>query len=222
MSTYAPVNQRLEIDPIVFQTDLEAFNELILRFQDMLFNQAYRMLGSEDDAADLVQDALLTAYRKRSMYRGGSVRAWLLRIVVNLCYDELRRRYRRPTLPLEPASGSDDMVEEEGPWLEDPALLPEQLVELRDLDTSIEQVLTRLSPDYRAAVLLVDVQGLDYAEAAEALSIPIGTLKSRLARARTQLREGLGQMVHGGCLPEKRPAPGARPVVTFDQVWAAC
>ena len=82
--------------------DLDAFNRLVLAYQDMVYNQAYRMLGESQTAQDATQDAFIAAYRKLHTYRGGSFRAWLLRIVTNLCYDELRRRKRRPVTPLRP------------------------------------------------------------------------------------------------------------------------
>jgi RNA polymerase sigma-70 factor (ECF subfamily) len=81
--------------------DLDAFNRLVLAYQDMVYNQAYRVIGESDAAEDATQEAFISAYRKIHTYRGGSFKAWLLRIVTNACYDELRRRKRRPTTPLE-------------------------------------------------------------------------------------------------------------------------
>ena len=82
--------------------DLDAFNRLVLQYQDMLYNTAYRVIGDPVLAADATQDAFISAFRKLKSYRGGSFKAWLLRIVPNACYDELRRQKRRPTTPLEP------------------------------------------------------------------------------------------------------------------------
>ena len=103
--------------------DLEAFNRLVLAYQDALYNTALRILSDEDLAADAVQEAFLSAFRALNSYRGGSFRAWLLRTVTNACYDELRRKKRRPTTPLEPETADGDEVE--SPALVDrPTCLP--------------------------------------------------------------------------------------------------
>ena len=90
------------------QGDLDAFNRLVLAYQEMVYNQAYRVMGEPDAAEDATQEAFISAYRKIHTYRGGSFKAWLLRIVTNACYDELRRRKRRPTTPLEPTDDFDE------------------------------------------------------------------------------------------------------------------
>jgi len=170
--------------------DLDAFNRLVLEYQDMLFNTALRILGDEDQAADATQEAFLSAFRSIKSYRGGSFKAWLLRTVTNACYDELRRKKRRPTVPLEPET--DDGDELEAPrWLADSSLSPEEEVELDDLEHAIQHCLDDLPSDFRTVVVLVDVQGLEYTEVSEAVRVPLGTIKSRLARARLRLRECL-------------------------------
>jgi RNA polymerase sigma factor (sigma-70 family) len=170
--------------------DLDAFNQLVLEYQDMLFNTALRILGDEDQAADATQEAFLSAFRSIKSYRGGSFKAWLLRTVTNACYDELRRKKRRPTIPLEPET--DDGDELEAPrWLADPSLSPEEKVELDDLEHAIQHCLDDLPSDFRTVVVLVDVQGMEYTEVSEAVRVPLGTIKSRLARARLRLRECL-------------------------------
>jgi RNA polymerase sigma-70 factor (ECF subfamily) len=170
--------------------DLDAFNRLVLEYQDMLFNTALRILGDEDQAADATQEAFLSAFRSIKSYRGGSFKAWLLRTVTNACYDELRRKKRRPTVPLEPET--DDGDELEAPrWLADPSLSPEEKVELDDLEHAIQHCLDDLPSDFRTVVVLVDVQGMEYTEVSEAVRVPLGTIKSRLARARLRLRECL-------------------------------
>jgi RNA polymerase sigma-70 factor (ECF subfamily) len=170
--------------------DLDAFNRLVLEYQDMLFNTALRILGDEDQAADATQEAFLSAFRSIKSYRGGSFKAWLLRTVTNACYDELRRKKRRPTIPLEPET--DDGDELEAPrWLADPSLSPEEKVELDDLEHAIQHCLDDLPSDFRTVVVLVDVQGMEYTEVSEAVRVPLGTIKSRLARARLRLRECL-------------------------------
>jgi len=167
--------------------DLDAFNRLVLAHQDRLFNQAYRMLGEDAAAADVTQDAFLAAYHKLHTYRGGSFRAWLLRITTNLCYDELRRRKRHPTTALEPLDDDDQEIESPR-WLVDSADTPEQAAERAELWRAIQRCLNHLSPDFKAALVLVDVQGMDYQEACESLGCAIGTLKSRLSRARLNVR----------------------------------
>ena len=170
--------------------DLDAFNRLVLVYQDMVFNQAYRMISEPDAAEDATQDAFIIAFRKIDSYRGGSFKAWLLRIVTNLCYDELRRRKRRPTTPLEPMDQDDEEIESPR-WMTDPAELPEAAAERKELAHALQSCLNDLPEEFRAIVTLVDIQGLDYVEASEAIGSPLGTVKSRLARARTRLRDCL-------------------------------
>ncbi|GAB4505855.1 MAG: sigma-70 family RNA polymerase sigma factor [Anaerolineales bacterium] len=170
--------------------DLDAFNTLVLTYQDTLFNTALRILGDEDLAADATQEAFLSAFRAIKAYRGGSFKAWLLRTVTNACYDELRRQKRRPTTPLEP--DAQDGNEMDTPrWLADPALSPEQQAEADELEHAIQHCLESLPLEFRTVVVLADLQGLDYNEVAQAVRAPLGTIKSRLARARLRLRECL-------------------------------
>ncbi len=170
--------------------DLEAFNHLVLAYQDALFNTALRILGDEDMAADATQEAFLSAFRAIHTFRGGSFKAWLLRTITNACYDELRRLKRRPTTPLEP--DSKDGEEMDTPrWLADPSMSPEQELEADELEHAIQHCLEDLPVDFRTVVVLADIQGLDYREVSVAVKVPLGTIKSRLARARLRLRECL-------------------------------
>ena len=170
--------------------ELDAFNQLVLTYQDSLFNTALRIMSDEDLAADATQEAFLSAFKNITSYRGGSFRAWLLRTVTNACYDELRRRQRRPSTPLEPVSvNSDDL--DSPRWMADPGSSPEEQFDRDELDHAIQHCLDDLPPEFRSVVVLADVQGLDYGEVAEALRAPLGTIKSRLARARLRLRECL-------------------------------
>ncbi len=91
--------------------DLDAFNQLILIYQNMAFNLAYRIMSDDAAAADATQDAVISMYRKLDSYRGGSFKAWFMRIVTNACYDELRKRKRRPTIALEPETDDGDIIE---------------------------------------------------------------------------------------------------------------
>jgi RNA polymerase sigma-70 factor (ECF subfamily) len=170
--------------------DLDAFNRLVLAYQDMVYNQAYRVIGEPDAAEDATQEAFISAYRKIHTYRGGSFKAWLLRIVTNACYDELRRRKRRPISPLEPVDEFDEEIESPR-WLADTGEAPEETALRTELSEAIQRCLNDLSHEFRTVVILVDIQGMDYSEAADIMGTPLGTIKSRLARARRGMRHCL-------------------------------
>ena len=170
--------------------DLDAFNRLVLAYQDLVYNQAFRMMGDAESADDASQEAFISAYRNIHTYRGGSFRGWLLRIVTNACYDELRRRKRRPTVPLEPVDSNEDELESPG-WLADPGESPEESAVRSELDKAIRRCLEALPDEFRAMVVLVDLQGFDYYEAAEVVGSPVGTVKSRLSRARVRMKDCL-------------------------------
>ncbi|MBI3176255.1 MAG: sigma-70 family RNA polymerase sigma factor [Chloroflexi bacterium] len=170
--------------------NLDAFNTLVLHYQDTVFNTALRILGDEDQAADAAQEAFISAFRSITSFRGGSFKAWLMRTVTNACYDELRRKKRRPTTPLEPEL--DDGDEMDSPrWLADPNFTPEQVAEADEVEHAIQHCLEALPVEFRAVVVLADIQGMDYTEVASSVRVPLGTIKSRLARARLRLRECL-------------------------------
>jgi RNA polymerase sigma-70 factor (ECF subfamily) len=169
---------------------LDAFNSLVLHYQDSIFNTALRIMGDHNLAADATQEAFLSAFRSLASFRGGSFKAWLMRTVTNACYDELRRQKRRPTIPLEPAS--EDGEEIDSPrWLADPSMTPAEKAEADELEHAIQHCLEMLPVEFRVVVVLADIQGLDYSEVASAVHVPLGTIKSRLARARLRLRECL-------------------------------
>ncbi|MBM3145367.1 MAG: sigma-70 family RNA polymerase sigma factor [Chloroflexi bacterium] len=180
------------------QGDLDAFNRLVLAYQDRLYTQAYRVMGEQGAAEDATQEAFISAYRKLHTYRGGSFQAWLLRIVTNACYDELRRRKRKPVSSLEPRDQQGEEIESPG-WMVDPGELPEETLQKKELAAAIQRCLDQLSTDFRMVVLLVDVQGLDYRQAAQVIEKPMGTVKSRLARARLRMQDCLQQF--GELLP---------------------
>ncbi len=170
--------------------DLDSFNHLVMVYQDLVYNHAYRMIGEEEAADDATQNTFISAYNHIKSFRGGSFKAWLLRIVPTACYEELRRRKRRPTVPLEPMDDAGEEVES-AKWMVDPEDPPEEQLQRAELKRAIQHCLDNLPGDFKAAVLMVDIQGLDYFEAAEAIGKPIGTIKSRLARARLRLRDCL-------------------------------
>lgn len=170
--------------------DLDAFNHLVLTYQDMLFNTALRILNDTALAADSTQDAFISAFRNIHTFHGGSFKAWLLRTVTNSCYDELRRQKRRPSVPLEPL-GNDEEEIEAPRWLADSSMSPEEKFEADELEHAIQHCLDNLPPEFRTVVVLADVDGLDYSEVSTAIRAPLGTIKSRLARARLRMRECL-------------------------------
>jgi RNA polymerase sigma-70 factor (ECF subfamily) len=170
--------------------DLDAFNGLVLAYQDMAYNVAYRIMGEPGAAGDASQEAFISAYRKLEQYRGGSFKAWLLRIVTNACYDELRRRQRQPVTPLKPELPDGDTVESPR-WIVDDSASPEEQSEQAELQAAIQHCIRELDEKFRTALVLVDVEGMDYESAAEAAGTPLGTIKSRLARARQRVQDCL-------------------------------
>jgi len=171
--------------------DLDAFNHLVLEYQQSVYNVALRMLNDLDAADDATQQAFVAAYQKIHTFHGGSFKAWIMRIVTNKCYDMLRKEQRYPTQSIDssPYDPEDDM--ESGWYLEDDNFLPEEQVVLRELEAAVQHCIEQLPQEFKAVVVLVDIQGLNYAEAAYAVKKPLGTIKSRLARARVNLQDCL-------------------------------
>jgi RNA polymerase sigma-70 factor (ECF subfamily) len=167
--------------------DARAFNQLVLLYQSMAYNVAYRVLSDPDSAADATQDAFLSAFRAMRQFRGGSFKAWLLRIVTNACYDQLRVRQRRPTNSLDDLPVESDHIS----YLHDPAEGPDELVERQELNETIQGGISTLPAEQRVILVLSDVQGLSYQEIAQITGLSLGTVKSRLSRARAKLRDYL-------------------------------
>jgi RNA polymerase sigma-70 factor (ECF subfamily) len=178
------------------QGDLNAFNGLVLQYQTTVYNLAYRIMGEGDSASDAAQEAFISAYKNLGRYRGGSFKAWLLRIVTNACYDELRRRKRRPAASLEALT-----VVEKGPDADSEASLvsqdesPEDLAQRHQLAQEIQACLNALPEDMKAVVVMSDVMGMDYNEIAASTGAALGTVKSRLSRARARMRDCLRQNI---------------------------
>ncbi|HRN51207.1 MAG TPA: sigma-70 family RNA polymerase sigma factor [Anaerolineales bacterium] len=170
--------------------DLDAFNRLVISYQALAYNVAYRLVSDDAIAQDATQDAFISAYRNLDRFKGGSFKAWLLRIVTNGCYDELRRQKRRPQLPLEPLTPDGEDAPDQA-WMADPGESPEELAERVELNTAIQRCLNQLDEEFRAAVVMIDVQGMEYGEVAEIMKRPLGTVKSRLARARGRMQDCL-------------------------------
>jgi RNA polymerase sigma-70 factor, ECF subfamily len=159
--------------------DPEAFSELFNRHRDRLWAVALRTTGDPEDAADALQDAAVSAFRAAAAFRSESaVGTWLYRIVVNACLDRIRRQAARPTVryPDEQSAAWQRAVRD-----------PADMAENRELRIMLENALASLPLDQRAAVVAVDLEGLSVQEAAEALGVPPGTVKSRCARGRAKL-----------------------------------
>ena len=184
------------------QGDLDAFNCLVIAYQDLAYNLALRMLNDESSAEDATQTAFISAYRHIQQFRWGSFKAWVMRMVTNTCYDELRRKKRHPSQTLEPADPEGNQDVESPAWMADEhARNPQDSLEQQELEHALVHCLEKLPDDFRAVVVMADLEGLDYQEVSSAAHIPLGTIKSRLARARMKLRDCLQGF--GELLPEK-------------------
>ena len=183
--------------------DLSAFNAIVERYQSQVYNVSARILGDRHLAEDIAQETFIKAHRSLNGFRGGSLRAWLLRIASNLSLDATRSRKRRPAESLEEAS------ERPGFSLPSDAPGPERQALQAELREKIQDCIMALPDDQRAVIVLVDVQGLSYDEAAQTIGGAIGTVKSRLSRARRRLRDAL--MEHRELLPAQfRQIDGGR------------
>lgn len=170
--------------------DLDAFNQLVLLHQNLAYHQAYLILGDGALAEDTVQDSFIRVFQNIPRFRGGSFRAWILKIVTNSAYDMLRRLKRHPTQSLYPEDEYGDEIEAPV-WLADTTSSVQDNVEQSEFSRDLYQLIDELPVVYRTVLTLVDLHELDYAEVADALKIPIGTVKSRLARARLKMSEKL-------------------------------
>jgi len=170
--------------------DMDSFNELVLNYQDMLYRIALRIVHDECVAEDALQEAMVHAFRHIKSFRGGNFKSWLARVTVNASYDELRRGKRHNGIPLELFTSEGEEVESPD-WMRDPATGPEERAEQSELRSALHQCIKSLMPDYRLMVILVDMEGMSYEEAALVAHVPVGTVKSRLARARMQIRKSL-------------------------------
>lgn len=178
--------------------DVRAFNLLVERYQVRLYNLCYRMLNDPDAAADVTQDAFVSAFRNIKRYRGGSFAAWIMRIATNGCYDQLRIRQRRPTTSIDALIADD---EDRAPrQFHDPAESPDERSLRNELADEIQRGLDSIDADQRLAVIMSDIQGMSYDEISAATGWPLGTVKSRLSRGRAALRTVLRQ---GELLPAR-------------------
>jgi RNA polymerase sigma-70 factor (ECF subfamily) len=183
--------------------DVSAFNELVLMHQTLAYNVAYRVMGEEAAAADATQEAFISAYTHIKDFRGGSFRSWLLRTVTNACYDALRYGKRRPATSLEGLSEGDgaDADGDFNDFIPSADEGPAAAAERSDLRGFIARAALALPPDQRITFVLSDIQGLSYEEIADATGASLGTVKSRLSRARAKLRDAL--LAHEELLPNE-------------------
>jgi RNA polymerase sigma factor (sigma-70 family) len=166
--------------------DVEAFNHLVERYQRLIYNLALRMLGNAEAAEDATQDTFLSAYKAVAKFRGGSFKAWILRIAANSCHDKIRSARRTRVTSL------DNLMEISGDFIADNgAESPEDYALRRELGRFLNEGLARLPEDQRLVVILCDIQGLSYEEISEATGSSLGTVKSRLNRGRARLRDFL-------------------------------
>jgi RNA polymerase sigma-70 factor (ECF subfamily) len=165
--------------------ELDAFNDLVVCYQDQLFALIVRMVPDRDQASDCVQEAFFSAFRNLAGFRGGSVKSWLNRIAVNAAMDIQRARKRRPSQPypeLEDESWQPPAGEDANPVTT--ALMTER-------HGAINEALATITDDQRVAIVLFDIEGYDYAEIAEMTAVSLGTVKSRIHRGRLALRDRL-------------------------------
>ena len=177
--------QEVQIVQRVLQGDVNAFEKLVLEYEKSVYAITQRMTGNAEDAADMTQETFIKAYNSLSSFRGDSkFSVWLYRIATNVCLDFLRSRSRKPTVSL---SVEDDDGEEVELDIADESQSPERLLERGLTRDAVRRGLNALSPEYRQILLLREIQGLSYEEIADVLTLEVGTVKSRIFRARKRL-----------------------------------
>jgi RNA polymerase sigma-70 factor, ECF subfamily len=167
--------------------NLDAFNQLVMKYQNMAYGHAYALVGDPDTADDITQESFLKAFKNLFQFHGGSFRAWLMRIVTNTPYDLLRGFNKHPTQPLFPVDEYGKELESIS-WITDPEAGVETTFDRKETSKRLLQALDELPADYRSVLTLIDLYELDYSEATQILNIPAGTVKSRLARARLRMQ----------------------------------
>lgn len=180
--------------------DLSAFNELVLSYQNQAYGVAYRLLDDADSAADAVQESFFKVYRRIEQYRGGSFRAWVLRIVTNTCYDTLRVSKRHYASRLD----SDTLPPDRDRRLSDLRSSPHDHAVSRELNSLLTRAIMQLPPGQRTVLVMCDIEGFEYHEVADMTGLALGTVKSRLSRARTKVRGVLAQKGFSPSVPPQR------------------
>jgi RNA polymerase sigma factor (sigma-70 family) len=193
--------------------DVEAFNALVHLYERRVYGLCYRMVGDTDSAADVSQEVFLAAYKHLPRFRGTQFRAWLLRIAANACYDVLRSRKRRNTVSLDALRAPDELRAGFDP--PDNGEPPESRALRHELGAALAQCLEQLPPEQRIVVVLSDIEGLAYDEIAQATGMQLGTVKSRLSRARARLRDMLR---NNALLPQRYQLHSTEPQEGFPAV----
>lgn len=168
--------------------DIDAFEELVAKYERKVYAIAYRFMGNPEDASDLTQEAFLKAYQSiKSFRQEASFSTWICRIVSNVCRDQLRKNKRQSQNSLD-----EDVWLEEGTvqkQLKDQRPTPDEVYESKELKEYLQGLINNLNPEYKMVVILRDIQGYSYEEIAQILDCSLGTVKSRLNRARKALRD---------------------------------
>ena len=181
----------------VLAGDKNAFEHLVLANQKNVYNLALKMTRNEDDALDVSQEAFVKAYQQLNAFRGDSkFSVWLYRLTYNLCIDFIRKKSKQTTVSLDYKDDENETSSYEIPDLRD---LPEDSAIRKEMRKTIEQSIDGLNPDHREVLIMREITGLSYDEIAETLKISVGTVKSRLARARQKVVESLKEK---GTYPE--------------------
>lgn len=168
--------------------DRNAFNELVLMHQNRIMNIAFGMLSNIDDVADAAQEVFIKVFRNIGGFKEqSSFSTWIYRITVNVCNDILRKNSRHKTVSLN--MHFDD--EEHEFDIKDTSMTPDELVHTAEMQNEVRYAISKLKPEYKAVITLYDIEGLPYDKISEILKIPMGTVKSRLSRARTALKKEL-------------------------------
>jgi RNA polymerase sigma-70 factor, ECF subfamily len=188
-------NQSSEVIACLIQSalsgDLSAFNTLVEMHQDSLYGWVVSLVNDDALADDITQSVFITAYEKLSSFRGGSFRAWLFKIARNRSFDEMRWKKRHPSFSLDEDPEDDQSLHS---ILPDHAPLPEDALIDAEQAGQIERMINRLPEVFQQVLRLVDMEGMDYQEAADVLDLPLGTVKSRVARARIKMRRQFQQV----------------------------
>lgn len=203
MATETTTDPNLEDERLIRQAqngDLDAFNDVVLRHQRAVYGVCLRMLRDPALAEDATQDAFIRAWNAVDSFKGGLVRPWLLRIATNRTYDMLRAQSRRPAQSLDA-----QLFESEPEWTSQApgAEHPESFAARSELSSWLENVLEELPDDQRLAIILSDVQGYPYEDIAEVMNVAVGTVKSRISRGRSRLRDLLQERNQAGELPDR-------------------
>lgn len=171
----------------------DAFTLLLSRYEKKTYNLAFRLMGNHADASDAAQEAMVRIYTRLHHFRGDSLfSTWLFRVVTNTCLDELRRRGRsRVTYCDNPISSENNPIARQ---MIDPSAAPDEIAEQREVQAVVQRALTMLPAEYQTVIVLRDIQGYSYHEMAAMLQATLGTIKSRLHRARQALKAVLLRM----------------------------